>query len=1111
MKRIGAVLASLVLMTQSLSPALAADFGENTVWTTSTNTSADFGDNTNWTNASGGSADFGDSTNWATSSGNTADFGDSTNWTDASGGNADFGDNTSWTQLTDSEGNVADFGDSTNWTDSQGNGADFGDNTAWNAASPVQVYMLDVRNVTSNRATFFWTGYKEQGDPNTELTYRLCVAPTTQNVKSNCSNMIKTESLSMSNLTPNTNYNWTVEVYENGQLGTTLNGTNVFTTLGSSTTTSVHSVDLIGNSSVTSNSAGLTWNVINPTGSSTNYVCISPNRNTVFENCRYQTGSNTYTVTTLAPSTTYWWTVYSENNNVGKFSEEAPMSFTTTGTNNGNAFPHAYIHQVNSVTESTALLTWQKGDANGDTVTSKVCYSEHPALVARSCQAETSSTQQTLTGLRANSTYFWNVYVKDAFHDFVPAYDGPLSFTTSISTTNSNPSVYLNSPGNGSTISTNTVELRWNGSDPNNDTLTYRLYMRDVSGQNGSIFSNNDLVQSQYEIALTNKELDRYTVSLSPNRTYSWTVTVNDNRGGGEIFANQPFKFSTSNTLTAIGNLSADLYVNPVSGNTGHVTTYGDNNNMHLKIDVTNNTSSSVVLNFPTSQRALFTITGSNGQIYRQNTDTQAFTTGNTNVTIPANSTVNIANYTWDGRSRFSTTRTYTTYTVSAQLLASNQNFSIANETISLVQGNISTGGGTHIVVPNNSGSGFFWRPGTGGGNVDFTAFSMPSNDTDDTRTQYGPVRFDSSNGRATLRLLHKDVVSGFTAEMAQGTEINDERDDRPFEGTYTAPRRILLSSLPEPMRSKLPGLPELYSYAISYGDLNETFSEPVILSGNLPSDPRNLVANDSDIGIFAWEPRTDSWRVVGGVNNFNSRKFEVPITESTMIAFLNKRGSTSTGGTTNPGGNTGATTGSCRTTNPTSFADANNHWGSYYICRLVQKGALTGYTSGSLAGTFQPDRKVTRAELLKTMLTSAGVQVSTLGGNPFTDVNVNEWYAPYVLTAYRLGIVKGYADNTFQPHKEVNRAEALKMILLASPIFNEDGINAEFASELADADTFAGFVDVPESEWFAKYVIFAYKRGIINGKNDGRFHPEESMTRAEMSKVILLTIELTI
>ena len=64
---------------------------------------------------------------------------------------------------------------------------------------------------------------------------------------------------------------------------------------------------------------------------------------------------------------------------------------------------------------------------------------------------------------------------------------------------------------------------------------------------------------------------------------------------------------------------------------------------------------------------------------------------------------------------------------------------------------------------------------------------------------------------------------------------------------------------------------------------------------------------------------------------------------------------------------------------------------------------------------------------------------------NPFQDVDLDSWYAPFVLYAYSHGVVVGYGDGTFGPGKNVTFAEFLKIATLMKNL--EDAV--ELSEEL--------------------------------------------------------------
>ena len=93
----------------------------------------------------------------------------------------------------------------------------------------------------------------------------------------------------------------------------------------------------------------------------------------------------------------------------------------------------------------------------------------------------------------------------------------------------------------------------------------------------------------------------------------------------------------------------------------------------------------------------------------------------------------------------------------------------------------------------------------------------------------------------------------------------------------------------------------------------------------------------------------------------------------------------------------------------------------------LKDKDVLGGYPDG----TFRPKDTINRAELLKIVFKGKTEKIPGTR-RCFSDVNPDEWYAPYICAAKNRGIVKGYPNGTFKPAEPVNFAEAIKIVLNA-------------------------------------------------------------------------------
>lgn len=173
-------------------------------------------------------------------------------------------------------------------------------------------------------------------------------------------------------------------------------------------------------------------------------------------------------------------------------------------------------------------------------------------------------------------------------------------------------------------------------------------------------------------------------------------------------------------------------------------------------------------------------------------------------------------------------------------------------------------------------------------------------------------------------------------------------------------------------------------------------------------------------------------------------------------------------------------------------FTDIVGHWAEQYINQIRNLGIVSGKT----ATRFAPNDFITRAELTKIAALAFGVEIDPSPSvSPFNDVPLTAWFAPYVVAARNASIVQGYGDGVFSPNGLVNRAEALKIMLESA------GFTATEAEDL--------FGDVPVNAWYAGYVTFANKNGVVSGKSEGRFAPGENITRAEVAKIAVKVMEL--
>lgn len=113
-------------------------------------------------------------------------------------------------------------------------------------------------------------------------------------------------------------------------------------------------------------------------------------------------------------------------------------------------------------------------------------------------------------------------------------------------------------------------------------------------------------------------------------------------------------------------------------------------------------------------------------------------------------------------------------------------------------------------------------------------------------------------------------------------------------------------------------------------------------------------------------------------------------------------------------------------------FSDVSKAHPNYQAIKyLSDNGIISGYSDG----TFKPGDTVNRVEALKMLMLAFGLDAGPAGPLPFNDTDNAAWYASTLATALDKAIVKGYDDGSFKPANTVNKAEYLKMLFLTAGI----------------------------------------------------------------------------
>lgn len=176
------------------------------------------------------------------------------------------------------------------------------------------------------------------------------------------------------------------------------------------------------------------------------------------------------------------------------------------------------------------------------------------------------------------------------------------------------------------------------------------------------------------------------------------------------------------------------------------------------------------------------------------------------------------------------------------------------------------------------------------------------------------------------------------------------------------------------------------------------------------------------------------------------------------------------------------------------AFDDLDSaEWATEAITALNEKHIINGKEDGK----FYPNDNITREEFVKILVLAFNAYSSDAVCG-FEDVSAEDWFAPYVASAYEAGFVTGVSDTEFGVGVPVTRQDAATMIYRLIKASVDSGSSADL-SVYADCDEIAPY---------AKDAVAALsKLGIVNGMSDSMFCPENHCTRAQAAKMIYETI----
>ncbi|MBD2867796.1 asparaginase domain-containing protein [Paenibacillus arenilitoris] len=173
-------------------------------------------------------------------------------------------------------------------------------------------------------------------------------------------------------------------------------------------------------------------------------------------------------------------------------------------------------------------------------------------------------------------------------------------------------------------------------------------------------------------------------------------------------------------------------------------------------------------------------------------------------------------------------------------------------------------------------------------------------------------------------------------------------------------------------------------------------------------------------------------------------------------------------------------------------FGDTASHWAEAAIEAAVAAGIVKGYPDGM----FKPNLTVTRSEfavMLMNALDAEGEGASLT----FTDAGkIGAWAKEAVSRAVTAEIVSGYPDGSFRPGASITRTEMVSMLAKAMMLEPEAGAVTGFADDRS----------IPV--WAKSAVKAVSAKGIVQGRVNNKFAPNDTATRAEAVTAIMNMLE---
>lgn len=161
-----------------------------------------------------------------------------------------------------------------------------------------------------------------------------------------------------------------------------------------------------------------------------------------------------------------------------------------------------------------------------------------------------------------------------------------------------------------------------------------------------------------------------------------------------------------------------------------------------------------------------------------------------------------------------------------------------------------------------------------------------------------------------------------------------------------------------------------------------------------------------------------------------------------------------------------------------------------------IIEGMKQEIVSGYADQTFKPDSQINRAEFTILLANALGLQGN--GGElKFIDnKRIGESARPAIQEAVGAGVIQGFNDSSFRPNRKITRMEMAAMIARAMELEGDAAAPTGFADDSSIPDWARGPIGAMQGA------------GIISGRGNNLFEPTGNATRAETVVMLLRMVE---